>query len=382
MELKARIANSIQEIDIGLFENADPFSSFDYLLALEKSDCLGAKKGWQVSHLLAMNGENQIGFCPLYLKYHSQGEYVFDYMFADALHRAGGEYYPKLLSAIPFTPVVGPRILAKHEETRAFLLNAMKQIAHQNALSSVHINFFDPQMKIELEKAGYLIRTDRQFWWENKDYSSFDDFLSHLSSSRRKSIKRERRDVSAHVEIRTIEGNHINESHMDSLYSFISDTYSRKWGNGVPYLMREFFSEILQTMREKIVLFFAFENDKPIAGAINFLGEGVLYGRQWGCLKDVSFLHFELCYYQAIEYAISRGIKRVEAGTQGEHKFARGYMPHKTYSAHYFTNPQLHAAAGDYFARETKAVEAHLDELVGQSPFKIPGYLSLSGLKL
>lgn len=370
MELSLRIANSIHEIDRRLFCKTNPFTSFEYLNALEKSNCLGSSKGWQVSHLIALKGANQIGFCPLYLKYNSQGEYVFDYMFADALHRAGGEYYPKLLCAIPFTPVVGPRIIAESSKGRVFMFEALKQIAHQNGLSSVHVNFFEPEMREEFKAAGFIIRTDRQFWWENQEYSCFDDFLFRLSSSRRKSIKRERRDVSALVEIKTIEGKDISESNMDALYSFISDTYSRKWGNGVPYLTRGFFSEILQTMREKIVLFFAYEKDEPIAGAINFLGDGVLLGRQWGCLKDVPFLHFELCYYQAIEYAISRGLKRVEAGTQGEHKFARGYMPHKTFSAHYFTNQQLQAAARDYFERETQSIDAHLMELVGQSPYK------------
>ncbi len=372
MTFKAEILDSIDNIEAELFNSVpeNPFVNFHYLKSLENSDCLGAQNEWQISHLSVSKNGSQIGFCPLYLKYNSQGEYVFDYMFADALHRAGGHYYPKLLCAIPFTPIVGPRLVSSELEAQVFMLDALKQIAYQNDLSSVHINFFEPELRPLLENAGFLIRTDRQFWWENIDYKNFDEFLARLSASRRKSIKRERREVLARIEIKTIEGDALEESDMDAIYSFICDTYSRKWGNGVPYLTRGFFSEILRTMREKIVLFFAYENDEPIAGAINFLGDGVLYGRQWGCLKDVPFLHFELCYYQAIEYAISHGLKRVEAGTQGEHKFARGYKPHKTFSAHYFANPQLHAAANDYFERETQSIDAHLMELVGQSPYK------------
>lgn len=210
-----------------------------------------------------------------------------------------------------------------------------------------------------------------QFWWENQNYNDFDDFLSRLSSSRRKSIKRERRDVNSKISIKTIIGDEINENHMDKLYEFICDTYARKWGNGTPYLTREFFSNILQNMRDKIVLFFAYKNETPIAGAINFIGDDVLYGRQWGCIEDIDFLHFELCYYQAIEFAIKHKIKRVEAGTQGQHKLARGYLPNTVYSAHFIANQGFKNAIADFLKRETKAIDMHIQELKEtQSPFK------------
>ena len=266
-----------------------------------------------------------IAVCPLYLKYHSQGEYVFDYSWAEAFENAGGQYYPKLLCAIPFTPVQGLRFLAKNKDAEILLADALKTICINNNLSSVHINFPEQSQTKTLEENGYLIRKDLQFWWENQNYNDFDDFLSRLSSSRRKSIKRERRDVHSNISIKNIMGDEINETQMDKLYEFICDTYSRKWGNGTPYLTREFFSHILQNMREKIVLFFAYKDEMPIAGAINFIGDNILYGRQWGCLEDIDFLHFELCYYQAIEFAIKHKIKRVEAGTQGQHKLCLLY---------------------------------------------------------
>lgn len=351
--------------------DGNPFTSYDYLNALEETNCLGAQNGWQISHISISQNEEIIAVCPLYLKYHSQGEYVFDYSWAEAFENAGGQYYPKLLCAVPFTPVQGLRFLAKNKDAEILLADALKTICMNNNLSSVHINFPEQSQTKTLEENGYLIRKDLQFWWENQNYNDFDDFLSRLSSSRRKSIKRERRDVHSNISIKTIMGDEINETQMDKLYEFICDTYSRKWGNGTPYLTREFFSHILQNMREKIVLFFAYKDEMPIAGAINFIGDNILYGRQWGCLEDIDFLHFELCYYQAIEFAIKHKIKRVEAGTQGQHKLARGYLPNPVYSAHFIANTSFRNAVADFLKRETVAIENHIQELMEtQSPFK------------
>lgn len=372
MEIK--IYSKIIEIGKEIWDNlndGNPFTSYDYLNALEETNCLGAHNGWQVSHISISQDDEIIGVCPLYLKYHSQGEYVFDYSWAEAFENAGGQYYPKLLCAIPFTPVQGLRILAKNKDVENAIIDALKAICINNNISSVHINFPEPLQANTFEENGYLIRKDLQFWWENQDYNDFDDFLSRLSSSRRKSIKRERREVHTIISIKTIMGDEINESHMDKLYEFICDTYARKWGNGTPYLTREFFSNILQNMRDKIVLFFAYKDERPIAGAINFIGDDVLYGRQWGCIEDIDFLHFELCYYQAIEFAIKHKIKRVEAGTQGQHKLARGYLPNPVYSAHYIANQGFRNAIADFLKRETKAIDNHINELIEtQSPFK------------
>lgn len=361
--LHTKIKNISKEIWDGL-NDGNPFTSYDYLNALEETNCLGAQKGWQVNHICAsLNGEI-IGVCPLYLKYHSQGEYVFDYAWAEAFENAGGQYYPKLLCAIPFTPVQGLRILTKDKDVKNAIIKALKAICINNNLSSVHVNF--PQLiEIDdLKENDFLIRKDIQFWWENNNYNNFDDFLSSFSSSRRKSIKRERREVQNFVKIKTYQGDEITEAHLDIFYEFICDTYARKWGNGIPYLKREFFSNILQNMREKIILFFAYENDIAIAGAINFIGNNVLYGRQWGCLKEINFLHFEICYYQAIEYAIANKIQKVEAGTQGQHKLLRGYKPNYTYSAHYIANQDFKNAISDFLSREEKAIENHYKDMI------------------
>lgn len=372
MEIK--IHSKIIEIGKEIWDNlndGNPFTSYDYLNALEETNCLGAHNGWQVSHISISQDDEINGVCPLYLKYHSQGEYVFDYSWADAFENAGGQYYPKLLCAVPFTPVQSLRILAKNKDAENAIIDALKAICINNNISSVHINFPEPLQANTFEENGYLIRKDLQFWWENRDYNDFDDFLSRLSSSRRKSIKRERREVHTIISIKTIMGDEIIEAHMDKLYEFICDTYARKWGNGTPYLTREFFSNILQNMRDKIVLFFAYKDEIPIAGAINFLGDNILYGRQWGCLEDIDFLHFELCYYQAIEFAIKHKIKRVEAGTQGQHKLARGYLPNPVYSAHFIANTNFRNAIADFLQREKVAIENHINMLLEtQAPFK------------
>ena len=249
-------------------------------------------------HLSVSDGDGIKGVMPLYLKHHSQGEYVFDHGWAEAYERAGGHYYPKLLCAVPFTPVSGIRLLSHDPQVRTAMLAAVKQICDQNQLSSVHIIFANESQWREMGDLGFLLRKDKQFWWENSAYATFDDFLNALSANRRKVIKRERREVLALLQIKTILGADIKETHMDQIYDFICATYDKKWG--APYLTREFFTQILAKMRDKIVLFFAYDGEEAIAGAINFIGDNVLYGRQWGCLRDVPFLHFELCYYQAI----------------------------------------------------------------------------------
>lgn len=372
-ELKIALHSSILEIGKAKWDAlncGNLFTSYDYLYALEATNCLGPDSGWQTSHLSATGESGEIiGILPLYLKYHSQGEYVFDHGWADAYHRYGGQYYPKLLSASPFTPVSGARLLAKDSEIQKALLAAAQNVCECNHLSSLHINFPTQSEWRMMGENGFLLRQNLQYWWENQDYNSFDDFLSRFSASRRKTIKRERRDAITNLEIKTLLGDEINETHMDFMYKFIASTYDRKWGS--PYLTREFFSQILKTMREKIVLFFAYKEGEPIAGAINFWGDDTLFGRQWGTLKDIPFLHFELCYYQAIEFAIKYGIKRVEAGTQGEHKLARGYLPHPVYSAHYIRDEALRIPVADFLKRETKAIENHiLDLRNNHSPFK------------
>lgn len=372
--MKIKIHNYISQIGRDAWDNlndGNPFTSYDYLNALEETNCLGTQNGWQINHVSIAQDDDIIGVCPLYLKYHSQGEYVFDYAWAEAFENAGGQYYPKLLCAVPFTPVQGLRILAKNKDAENAIIDALKAICINNNLSSVHINFPELEQVKKLEENGYLIRKDLQFWWENQDYKDFDHFLSLLSSSRRKSIKRERRDVNSKISIKTIMGDEINETHFDKFYEFICDTYARKWGNGVPYLTREFFSHILQNMRDKIVLFMAKQNDEYIAGAINFLGNNILYGRQWGCIKDIPFLHFELCYYQAQEFAIKNKIKRAEAGTQGAHKLPRGYLPNPTYSSHFIVNPQFSHVISNYLKEEREKVKEYCDTIVLESsPYK------------
>lgn len=371
-EINISLHSSILQIGKSQWDklnNGDLFSSFDYLYALEVSNCLGPETGWQVNHICATMDDNIVGVMPLYLKYHSQGEYVFDHGWAEGYERFGGQYYPKLLCAVPFTPVTGARVLANDASTPQALLSAAKTICDNNNLSSLHINFPTEAEWRFMGENGYLLRQNLQYWWDNDGFESFDDFLSKFSASRRKVIKRERRDALAAVEVRTIMGDELDETHMDYLYKFINATYDRKWGS--PYLTRQFFSQILQTMREKIVLFFAYQDDEPIAGAINFWGDNTLYGRQWGTLIDIPFLHFEICYYQAIEFAIKHGIKRVEAGTQGEHKLSRGYLPHPVYSAHYIRDEALRVPVVDFLRRESVAIERHiLDLRVNKSPFK------------
>lgn len=352
----------------------DPFVSYDFLHACEASGSAAPHQGWAPRHLALRDEDDAVlGVMPLYLKGHSQGEYVFDHSWADAYERAGGRYYPKLLGAVPFTPATGPRFL-NHPDTdaatvRQALLQGALTLVERLGVSSLHVNFPTETEWTDMAQAGLLLRQDIQFIWRNDGYQTFDDFLAALSANRRKTIRRERRDAQAGLDIRILTGADIAEAHWDAFFAFYMDTGDRKWGR--PYLTRDFFSRVGATMADRIALVMAFRDERPIAGALNFIGRHALYGRQWGALEDVPFLHFELCYYQAIEFAVAHGLSRVEAGAQGEHKIARGYLPSPVYSAHFIADPALRGPVADYLRREGPAVEAQRREMTEElSPFK------------
>lgn len=352
----------------------NPFVSHSFLSALEESGSVRAEAGWQPQHLIIENAAGEITACaPLYLKSHSYGEYVFDWSWADAYHRAGGDYYPKLLCAVPFSPVPGPRLLIHPKadplrNTQA-LLGAMVQLAEQHKVSSVHINFVEKDAWTTLGDLGFLRRTGHQFHWLNDGYETFDDFLAALSSRKRKAIKKERREVADQpVQLRTITGGDITEAHWDALFAFYIDTASRKWGE--PYLNREFFSLLGQKMADRVVLFMAELDGIPLAAAFNMLGEDALYGRYWGCVEDYKFLHFEACYYRAIDFAIEHRLAKVEAGAQGSHKVQRGYLPTHTYSAHWVADPGLSQAIARFLNNERQMIDQEIDGYRLQSPFK------------
>jgi predicted N-acyltransferase len=346
-----------------------PFTRFEFFEALEASGSASARAGWQPAHLVLEEKGAVAGILPAYLKSHSQGEYVFDHAWADALERAGGDYYPKLQCSVPFTPVTGRRILTRDAGNRALLLKAGKAATDQIGASSLHITFLE---KVEWEAAGregYLLRNDRQFHWHNRSYSDFDQFLGELSSSKRKNLRKERASVAQEgITFDWLTGRDITEAHWDRFFEFYMDTGSRKWGN--PYLTRDFFSRIGASMADQILLIMAKRGQKYIAGALNLMGEGILYGRNWGALDYVPFLHFETCYYQAIDFAIARGLSKVEAGAQGEHKLLRGYMPEETYSAHYIAHKGLRRAVDQFLVQEREAVTEHIDELARHGPFR------------
>jgi uncharacterized protein len=372
-DLSARIHGSIADIgreawDAQASPTGDPFVSYDFLEACEASGCATPKQGWGPRHLSLEDDGQVVGVMPLYLKGHSQGEYVFDHGWADAFERAGGQYYPKLLSAVPFTPATGPRLLASTDEHKRALLGAAVTLCERESLSSLHVNFADDADQALMVEQGLLARQDRQFVWLNQGYETFDDFLAQLSSSHRKTIRRERRDARAGLDIRVLTGSDITEDAWDAFFAFYMDTGERKWGR--PYLNRLFFSLIGERMADRIALVMAYDGRRPIAGALNFIGRDALYGRQWGTLEPRPFLHFELCYYAAIQFAIERGLSRVEAGAQGEHKLARGYAPATTHSVHWIGHPGLRDAIDRFLRQERVAVEREQENLGHYTPFK------------
>jgi hypothetical protein len=348
----------------------NPFVSHAFLSALEESGCVGARTGWATTHVVIEAPEGGLRGCvPMYLKSHSQGEYVFDHGWAHAWERAGGNYYPKLQVSVPFSPVTGPRLLASDEETRALLLNACVQFADRMDVSSLHVTFPTFEQWKEMGEAGLLLRKDQQFIWRNEDYGSFDDFLAALSSRKRKNIRKERAQaLEPGITMEVLTGSDLREEHWDAFYQFYVDTASRKWGR--PYLNRQFFSLIGERMPERIVLVMAKREGRYIAGAINLLGNDALFGRNWGCIEDHPCLHFEACYYQAIDFAIERGLSRVEAGAQGPHKLSRGYLPQFTYSAHWIADEGFRDAVARFLREEGAYVESDQKMLEEHGPFR------------
>ena len=372
-EFTAKIRPSVGSIEQSQWDAlagaGNPFISHAFLTALEDSGSVGPGTGWQSAPLVIESEDGQLlAALPGYLKGHSQGEYVFDHGWADAWHRAGGEYYPKYQICAPFTPATGPRLLLSDPLFAAPLLRAAEQLVAPNEWSSAHATFVEPAQHQAFETAGWLRRNDIQFHWENRDYKCFDDFLAQLSSRRRKVLRKEREAANDGVEIRALSGPEIKPEHWDAFWIFYQDTGARKWGT--PYLTREAFTLLGERMGDKLLLMLAFADGHPIAGALNMIGGEALYGRYWGCTADKPFLHFELCYYRAIDAAIARGLKRVEAGAQGGHKLARGYEPVATTSFHYLADSGFRKAVADFVERERRGVA--LDQLnLGQlTPFK------------
>jgi hypothetical protein len=356
---------------------SNPFIGYDFIDSLEQSGCAVAQTGWAPHHLAVEDEAGQVaGVMPLYLKSHSQGEYVFDHSWADAYQRAGGRYYPKLQCAAPFSPVTGPRMMVRADVdpviAKRTLLGGAVSLCERLEASSVHVTFPSKADWDFLGGEGLLQRQDQQYHWHNNGYETFDDFLGALSSNRRKTIRRERRDAQAGLEIVGLTGKDLTEEAWDAFYQFYEDTGARKWGR--PYLNRPFFSMIGERMADQVLLIMAKRDGRYIAGALNLLGGDCIYGRNWGAVEDVPFLHFELCYYQAIEHAIRLGLPRVEAGAQGQHKIARGYLPAPVYSAHFIADPALREPVRRYLDQERAAVQNEMDWLSEEySPFKAGG---------
>lgn len=353
----------------------NPFISHAFLESLESSGCAAIETGWAPRHLILKDSKDtSLGAVPAYLKSHSQGEYVFDHGWADAFYRAGGDYYPKLQVSVPFTPATGRRFLIGSGIDKATCLQALAaglvELCNRSSASSVHATFLTQSEWSGLGELNFLQRTDQQFHWENKGYETFDAFLSDLSSRKRKAIKKERQKaVSAEgIEVEWVTGSDLTEAHWDAFYDFYLDTGARKWGQ--PYLNRAFFTRINEKLADRTLIILAKRDNKYIAGALNFIGSQTLYGRHWGCIEDHPFLHFELCFYQAIDFAIENKLKRVEAGAQGAHKLARGYLPTTTYSAHWIAHEGLRNAVDRFLTHERVAVENENQALNDFSPFK------------
>ena len=369
----AELLSKVSEIPADQWDalnpRGNPFVAHAFLAALEESGSVAPGTGWSPAPIMIRDADGiPAAALPAYLKSHSQGEYVFDHHWADAFERAGGQYYPKLQIAAPFSPVPGPRLLLRDPALAPAILAAAEAVVDQNGLSSAHATFVQEGELDAFRAAGWLTRMGTQFHWQNRDYADFDDFLSALSSRKRKAIRKERAAAQSAVRIAQIRGADITPDHWDAFWVFYQDTGARKWGQ--PYLTRAFFDLIGESMQDSIVLFLAYDGDRPIAGALNLVSPDCLYGRYWGCTREVPFLHFELCYYQAIDYAIAHGLPRVEAGAQGEHKLARGYEAVPTYSAHYIANAGFRSAVADFLARESQAMERQIEFLGEMAPFK------------
>ena len=371
-----KTANALQETDTDNWSDwlneESVFNQPIFLNALEQSGSVAADTGWRPNHISLHHGEELSAFMPMYIKNHSYGEYVFDWGWADAYERAGGRYYPKLQSSVPFTPVTGSRLLCRPDadgHAPDVLIAAMKGLCARLNVSSVHVTFPEEHEWQRFGNADLLLRTGEQFHWKNDGYRSFDDFLNALSSRKRKNIKKERRKVAeTELDIRCLTGDDLTEDIWDAFYRFYTDTSDRKWGQA--YLTRRFFSLMNERIRDRIMLVTAFDQGMPVAAALNLIGRDTLFGRNWGCIADFRFLHFECCYYKAIEFAIERGLSIVEAGAQGPHKLQRGYLPTKTYSAHWIRDPRLRDAIEDFLRRERVAVDAEIEYLGDHSPFR------------
>jgi hypothetical protein len=375
-DIVARIAAGIGAIPAKDWDacagTGDPFLCHAFLSALEDSGSAVSRAGWQPVPIVVDGADGKpAGILPAYAKSHSQGEYVFDHGWADAWEQAGGSYYPKLQIAVPFTPVPGPRLLLRESGAAPALIAAAEMVVAEHDLSSAHATFISEDQLPLFEAAGWIIRTGSQFHWHNDGYRDFADFLGALSSRKRKAIRKEREAAQSAVEIRSLSGAEIGETEWDAFWTFYQDTGSRKWGS--PYLTRSFFTMLGERMGEHVLLMLAYRDGRPIAGALNLIGADALYGRYWGCSEEVPFLHFELCYYQAIEAAIARGLKRVEAGAQGEHKLARGYRPVATFSAHYIPHAGFRRAVEDFLVRERYAMEQQIELLDEMAPFRKDG---------
>lgn len=380
--MRIRVIDSFTEVDADAWNAAacdaaraqdsdtdNPFTRHEFLLALEQSGATSPRTGWTPCHLVADEAGTFLGGVACWLKTHSQGEYVFDHGWAEAYARAGGQYYPKLQVSIPFTPATGPRILAGDAHVRAALRDGLRQLRAETNASSIHATFLPDQEAHEWEADGFLHRTDQQFHFINDGYADFDAFLAALSSSKRKTIRRERRDALANgISIETLTGDAITDVHWDAFFEFYMDTGARKWGR--PYLNRRFFALIGASMANRIALVMAKRDDRYIAGAINFIGDRTLYGRNWGAIEQHPFLHFEVCYYRAIDFALDHRLAVVEAGAQGEHKLLRGYRPVTTHSVHDLADPALRRAVNDYLNRERAYVAALHDEYEEHMPFR------------
>jgi len=383
--ISARLGGEIRRIDAAAWDrlaNPDaatlphPFTRHAFLKALEESGSATAKTGWRPVHLLLERGNTPVAAMPLYLKSHSYGEYVFDHGWAEAFARAGGRYYPKLQASVPFTPATGPRLLVAGDEDRKalrrLLLEAAESAVSETKTSSLHITFMIEDEWWLAAELDFLRRSDKQFHWENRGYGSFEDFLRDLSSAKRKNLRKERAAVTADgVKFEWLTGSDLTEAVWDAFFDCYTTTGNQKWNP--PYLTREFFSRVGASMGEQILLVMAKLGGRYVGGALNFFDDNTLYGRNWGCIGYVPFLHFEACYYQAIDFAISKGLLRVEAGAQGSHKLLRGYLPQPTYSAHYIAHAGLRRAVADYLENERAAVADHIEELKEKAPFRKNG---------